>query len=270
MQVGPGLTEESLFKKQASDDRYLEHQSSRDHFSDDQLSHTQLESNRLLDDQFLSHQASDDNLESNQVSKDHSLEDQIEQSQHLPGPSLLDENHSDAQYLNDSHQISESPIRKIHTRLLFSGSERPLYFRSIIDGRTYDQRGIEEGLFEEQALLEQREKERRERERTVLFTDAKGEMSEANLSEGFERLTAVEGLSGLLMRAEGVGGRKLLSGEENIMSESTGGGGGNWRLASDKNGLERSFKFKTFKTTWVRIIFTLASSPIPLSHSNIL
>lgn len=32
-------------------------------------------------------------------------------------------------------------------------------------------------------------------------------------------------------------------------------GGGKWRLSKDCKGLERTIKFKTFKTTWVCIFF---------------
>ena len=33
-------------------------------------------------------------------------------------------------------------------------------------------------------------------------------------------------------------------------------GGGTWELSGDSKGLERTFKFKTFRTTWVRAHLT--------------
>lgn len=44
-------------------------------------------------------------------------------------------------------------------------------------------------------------------------------------------------------------------------------GGGRWQLTAQRNGLERSFKFKSFKKTWV--IAPLHTVPRPLHHLTI-
>lgn len=42
--------------------------------------------------------------------------------------------------------------------------------------------------------------------------------------------------------------------------------GGRWRLCREGRGIERGFKFKTFKTTWVRVVHLSLSFSLSLSH----
>jgi len=78
--------------------------------------------------------------------------------------------------------------------------------------------------------------------RVVKIMDEEGGVRNAVLAAGHEKEKAMKGLSALLRRPV----MKFLSGKEG----EEGKGDGKWRLSDDGKGLERAFKFKTFKQTW--------------------